>query len=65
MLKPRIAAWTLLAAGIVFLALAIMPLRRGDSVNFPLLLLAAASIVLAPIVAKKAGGATASKPPAA
>jgi threonine/homoserine efflux transporter RhtA len=54
----------LLAAGIVFLMVSILPLRRGDPVNVALLLLAGALIVLAPIVVKRAAGSTDSKPPA-
>lgn len=65
MMKPKTTAWMLLAAGILFLVGAILPLRRGESVNVALLLLGGAFIVLAPIVAKKAGGSTDSEPPAA
>jgi hypothetical protein len=65
MMKPRTVAWMLLAAGILFLVGAILPLRRGESVNVALLLLAGAFIVLAPIVAKRAGGSADSRPPAA
>ena len=65
MMKPKTVAWMLLAAGILLLVGAILPLRRGESVNLAMLLLASAFIVLAPIVAKKAGGSTGLKPPAA
>ena len=65
MMKPKTAAWMLLAAGVLFLVGAILPLRRGESVNVALLLLAGAFIALAPIVAKKARGSADSKPPAA
>ena len=63
-MKPKTVAWLLLTAGILFLVAAILPLRRGESVNVALLLLAGACIVLAPIVAKKASF-TDSDPPAA
>ena len=62
--KPRTAAWGLLAVGILVLAAAVFPLTRGGSVSVALLLLAGALIVLAPIVAKKADSAD-SGPPAA
>lgn len=64
MMKPKTIAWLFLAAGILFLVAAILPLRRGEPVNVALLLLAGAFIVLAPVVAKKAGS-TDSHPPAA
>lgn len=64
MMRPKTIAWLFLAAGILFLAGAVLPLRRGESVNVALLLLAGAFIVLAPIVAKKVGSGN-SKPPAA
>jgi len=63
--KPKTVAWILLVAGILFLVAAILPLRRGESVNVALLLLAGVLIVLAPILAKKAGASPDSKPPAA
>ena len=63
-MKPKTVAWLFLAAGILSLAGAILPLRRGESVNVALLLLAGAFIVLAPIVAKKPGSGK-SNPPAA
>lgn len=65
MMKPKTVAWMLFAAGVLFLVGAILPLRCGESVGLALLLLAGAFIVLAPIVAKKAGGSTGLKPPAA
>ena len=62
--KPRTAAWGLLVVGILVLAAAVFPLTRGGSVNVALLLLAGALIVLAPIVAKKAGSAGSGPPTA-
>lgn len=64
MMKPKIVARLSLAAGILFLVAAILPLRRGESVNVAFLLLAGAFIVLAPIVARKAASSD-SQPPAA
>ncbi len=63
MMKPKAVAWLFLAAGMLFLVSAVLPLRRGESVRVSLLLLAGAFVVLAPIVASKADGSTDSRPP--
>jgi hypothetical protein len=62
-MKPKTVATLFLAGGMLFLIAAILPLRRGESVNVARLLVAGALVVLAPIVAKKSG--TNSNPPAA
>lgn len=63
--KPKTIAWILLVAGILFLVAAVLPLRRGESVNVAFLLLAGALIVLSPVLAKRVGASPDSKPPAA